>query len=146
MSPCYLVKTGEKFRFLRCWWPTKTPCAQVFQASWSVFPAELQIRFPDASALATLGAENYLSVVIVNAQGQAIGNLGIIDTKPLTEALPIAKSILQLCAARVGTEMERYANETALQDYADRQTLLNQLGNQIRHSLDLDTVLATTLA
>jgi two-component system, NtrC family, sensor kinase len=40
---------------------------------------------------------------------------------------------------------DRKINQAALQDYAERQTVLNQLSNQIRHSLDLDTVIATTL-
>jgi PAS domain S-box-containing protein len=35
--------------------------------------------------------------------------------------------------------------ETALRDYADRQTLLNLLANQIRNSLNLETVIQTTL-
>ena len=40
---------------------------------------------------------------------------------------------------------DRKATEVALQDYADRQTLLNQLASQIRRSLDIDTVIATTI-
>ncbi|MDX2242686.1 MAG: PAS domain S-box protein [Leptolyngbyaceae cyanobacterium bins.302] len=35
--------------------------------------------------------------------------------------------------------------EAALQDYGDRQALLNQLANQIRNSLDLNTVIATAM-
>ncbi len=273
-------KTGDKCRILALWTGAGfvepyefdlagTPCAQVFQAGWGIFPTAIQTRFPEASALATLGAESYLGVVIVDAQGNAIGNLGLIDTKPLADDLTTAKSILQLFATRVGAEMARqaaavelvdseayyrtliaessiglllcrmdgqfvYANavcaqivgrtveematlsyweltpekyreqeqlqlqslrttgryssyekeyihrqghlvpvrlsgvvverngeqfiwssiedisdrkaaETALQDYADRQTLLNQLANQIRNSLDLETVIANTL-
>jgi PAS domain S-box-containing protein len=40
---------------------------------------------------------------------------------------------------------ERKAAEVTLQDYADSQTLLNHLANQIRNSLDLDTVIETTI-
>jgi PAS domain S-box-containing protein len=40
---------------------------------------------------------------------------------------------------------ERKATEAALKEYANNQTLLNQLANQIRRSLDLDTVIETAL-
>jgi two-component system, NtrC family, sensor kinase len=41
---------------------------------------------------------------------------------------------------------DRKAAELALQSYADRQTRLNDLANQIRQSLNLETVIATALA
>lgn len=149
--------TRDRARMLTLWTGTEfiapyefdlvgAPCQVVFQESYGIFPASIQQRFPAADALATLNAESYLGVVIVDAQGQPIGNLGIIDIQPLTDNLDATKSILQLFATRVGAEMQRKAAETALQDYADRQTLLNQLANQIHNSLDLDTVIATTLA
>ncbi|MDY7024238.1 MAG: PAS domain-containing protein, partial [Cyanobacteriota bacterium] len=40
---------------------------------------------------------------------------------------------------------DRKAAEVALKEYADRQTLLNLLVSQIRNSLDLDVVIATTI-
>ncbi len=122
-----------------------TPCRVVFQEDWGIFKHSLQARFPEASVLATLGAESYLGVVIKDSQGKSIGNLGIIDTKPLSDNLNTAKSILQIFASRVGAEMERHADKIALQEYADRQTVLNQLVNQIRNSLDLDQVITTTI-
>jgi PAS domain S-box-containing protein len=93
-----------------------TPCAVVFQDNWGIFPDELQARFPEAEALAILNAESYLGVAIVDSQGKAIGNLGIIDTKPLIDNLNTAKFILQIFASRVGAEMERYAAEVKLQE------------------------------
>jgi two-component system, NtrC family, sensor kinase len=122
-----------------------TPCSVVFQEDWGIFQHSLQMRFPEASAFATLGAESYLGVVIKNSQGKAIGNLGIIDTKSLSNNLNTAKSILQIFAGRIGTEMERHTDKIALQEYADRQTLLNKLVNQIRNSLDLDQIITTTI-
>jgi PAS domain S-box-containing protein len=93
-----------------------TPCSVVFQENWGIFPDALQARFPDADLLATLGAQSYLGVVIIDSQGRAIGNLGIIDTKPLPDNLNTIKSILQLFAARVGAEMERNTASMKLQE------------------------------
>ncbi len=122
-----------------------TPCQVVFQEDFGIFKHSLQAQFPEASALATLGAESYLAVVIKDSQGNPIGNMGIIDTKPLFDQVNTAKSILQIFAARVGAEMERHADRERRQDYADQQTLLNQLVNQIRNSLDLDEIIKTTI-
>jgi two-component system, NtrC family, sensor kinase len=101
-----------------------TPCQLVFQNTWGIFHNALQTRFPGAAALATLGAESYLGVIIKDSQGKAIGNLGFIDTKPLADDISIAKSILQLFAARVGAEMERHADKIKLQNYAVAQAEL----------------------
>jgi signal transduction histidine kinase len=101
-----------------------TPCQQVFQNTWGIFKNRLQAQFPEAGALATLGAESYLAVIIQDSQGKAIGNLGFIDTKPLTNDISIAKSILQLFAARVGAEMERHVDKVKLQNYAVAQAEL----------------------
>ena len=125
----------------------RTPCQVVFQEGWGIFPDNLQGHFPDADSLATLNAQSYLGIVIIDSYGKAIGNLGLIDTKPLPEDLEMAKSLLQLFATRVGAEMERMGAEAALrssrqllQQQAQREQLLNQLTQQILHSLDFSTI------
>lgn len=122
-----------------------TPCQIVFQEGWGIFPQALQARFPQASSLATLSAKSYVGTVIKDPDGNILGNLGIIDTKPLSGDLATPKFILQLFAARVGSEMKRTRAEAALREQAERQTLLNQLAYQIRHSLELETVIATAI-
>lgn len=97
-----------------------TPCESVFRDGWGIFPDTITAKFPTASGLATLSAESYLGIVIADAHGTPIGNLGIIDTKPLGHNLEQIKSILQIFALRVGAEMARKAAEIELQDYADR--------------------------
>lgn len=108
--------TGERFVEPYVFNLAGTPCRVVFEKNWGIFAEGLQTYFPEADGLVTLGAESYLGVVIVNSQGKAIGNLGIIDTKPLTDNLDIAQSILKLFAARVGAEMERNAAQMKLQE------------------------------
>ncbi len=81
---------------------------------------------------------------IIETQRQADGRQVILNTNkvPLRDMEGNVTGIL----VTIEDISERKAAETALQDYADRQTLLNRLANQIRNSLDLDTVIATTLA
>ncbi|MBD2329354.1 PAS domain-containing protein [Alkalinema sp. FACHB-956] len=93
-----------------------TPCNCVFQENWGIFPHSLQSRFPEASSLAILNAESYLGTVIVDSQGKKIGNIGILDIRPLTDNLETAKFILQIFATRVGAELERKIAERKLQE------------------------------
>jgi two-component system, NtrC family, sensor kinase len=144
-SQMLVLWTGEEFAKPYHFDLAGTPCQTVFQNKWGIFPNALQAHFPTATGLATLGAESYVGVVITDSQGKTIGNLGIIDTKPLLNNINTVKSILQLFAARVGAEMERSVAEATLKDYADRQVLLNHLTHQIRNSLDVNTILKTTI-
>ena len=139
--------TGEEFIEPYEFSLAGTPCQVVFQERWGIFADNLQERFPDADSLATLGSRSYLGLKIVDSQGKTIGNLGFMDTKPLPKDLDLAKSLLQLFATRVGAEMERMRAETALresrqqlQQQAGREHLLNQLTQQILHSLDFSTI------
>jgi PAS domain S-box-containing protein len=106
--------TGEDFAEPYEFNLADTPCQKVFENGWGKFPNSLQTQFPNASDLATLNAESYLGIVIVNSQGKALGNLGIIDIKPLKDNIKTAEFILQLFATRVATEIDRQTNEKVL--------------------------------
>jgi PAS domain S-box-containing protein len=88
-----------------------TPCLKTYQNSWGIFPADLQSHFPTATALASLQGESYISVVIRDFEGKIIGNLGVIDTKPLPTDTATLQFILQLFANRVAAEMKRQDDE-----------------------------------
>jgi signal transduction histidine kinase len=88
-----------------------TPCLSTYQNSWGIFPSALQEKFPTATALASLQGESYISVVIRDFEGNIIGNLGVIDTKPLPADTSTLEFILKLFASRVAAEMKRQADE-----------------------------------
>jgi signal transduction histidine kinase len=88
-----------------------TPCLSTYQNSWGIFPSNLQAQFPTATALASLQGESYISVVIRDFEGNIIGNLGVIDTKPLPADTSTLEFILKLFASRVAAEMKRQTDE-----------------------------------
>ncbi|WP_295614020.1 PAS domain S-box protein [Chamaesiphon sp. GL140_3_metabinner_50] len=91
-----------------------TPCLQTYEQRWGIFERDLQSLFPQATELATLAAESYLSVVICDFEGNVMGNLGIIDTKPLPQDLAATQFIMQLFADRIAAEMQRHDDEDEL--------------------------------
>jgi PAS domain S-box-containing protein len=103
-----------------------TPCLATYQNSWGIFPANLQAHFPTATALASLQGESYISVVIRDFEGKAIGNLGIIDTKPLPADTATLQFILQLFANRVAAEMKRQDDEDEIFETNRNLELTNQ--------------------
>jgi predicted ATPase/signal transduction histidine kinase len=118
-----------------------TPCLSTYQNSWGIFPSDLQVHFPTATALASLRGESYISVVIRDFDGNTIGNLGVIDTKPLPEDISTLQFILQLFANRVATEMKRQADEDKIKNTNYHLELTNQ---ELLHATRLkDEFLAT---
>ncbi len=103
-----------------------TPCLATYQNSWGIFPANLQTHFPTATALASLQGESYISVVIRDFTGKMIGNLGVIDTKPLPTDTATLQFILQLFADRVAAEMKRQDDEDKIYETNRHLELINQ--------------------
>jgi PAS domain S-box-containing protein len=103
-----------------------TPCLATYQNSWGIFPADLQTHFPTATALASLQGESYISVVIRDFAGKIIGNLGVIDTKPLPTDTATLQFILQLFANRVAAEMKRQDDEDKICENNRHLELINQ--------------------
>jgi PAS domain S-box-containing protein len=103
-----------------------TPCLATYQNSWGIFPSDLQACFPTATALASLQGESYISVVIRDFAGKIIGNLGVIDTKPLPTDTGTLRFILQLFADRVAAEMKRQDDEDKICESNRCLELINQ--------------------
>jgi signal transduction histidine kinase/CheY-like chemotaxis protein len=105
-----------------------TPCLATYRNSPGIFRSNLQSQFPTATALASLQGESYISVVIRDFDGKIIGNLGVIDTKPLPADTSTLQFILQLFANRVAAEMKRQADEDKIyQTNADLEASNHEL-------------------
>jgi PAS domain S-box-containing protein len=107
-----------------------TPCLATLENFWGIFPHSVQKLFPEASLLTILNSESYLSVALQDFEGNLIGNMGVMDTKPLPQDTSTLEFILQLFANRVAAEMNRQADEDALRknqqqlwDLSDRLSL-----------------------
>ena len=117
----------------------KTPCERTFREGRFFCEGSVQQHFPDHLDLAQLGAESYLGIALRNNQGQAIGNLCILDKQPIQDP-QWAEQILQVFAARAAAELERQRASTLLKNLnqalearvAERTTALRASEAQIR--------------
>jgi PAS domain S-box-containing protein len=93
----------------------KTPCEQALNNGIYYCESSVQQQFPDDLDLAHLQADGYLGIALHSSQGEAIGNLCILDTKPLHNQHRL-EQILRVFAARAAAELERQRALDALEN------------------------------
>lgn len=93
--------------------PAKTPCERCMQYGQYHCEESVQAVFAEDLDLVTLQAESYLGIALIDNDGNVIGNLCVLDTKPISETKRAeAIGILQVFAARASAELQRKnANE-----------------------------------
>ncbi|MCQ3976180.1 MAG: hypothetical protein DPW09_22360 [Anaerolineae bacterium] len=87
-----------------------TPCECVIQQSEVCLFQDVQRRFPQDLDLAEMGVQSYLGAPLLNAAGQVLGHLVVMDDRPMSETLR-DNPILKIFAARAGAELARQQAE-----------------------------------
>ena len=88
--------------------PAKTPCEMCMIEGQYHCEESVQTVFAEDLDLVTMQAESYLGIALKDDDGNVIGNLCILDTKPISESKKNdAISILQVFAARASAELQR---------------------------------------
>jgi formate hydrogenlyase transcriptional activator len=90
-----------------------TPCEQVVGGQLCLYRDNVQGLFPEDADLVALGARSYLGVPLRDANGQTLGHLAAIDTRPMLED-PRGITIFQVFANRARVELERAHAEAML--------------------------------
>jgi PAS domain S-box-containing protein len=92
-----------------------TPCECTLKDGEFYCKDKVQELFPQDVELAKIQASSYLGIALKDDHGNAIGNLCILDIKPIREAqYSEALPILQVFAARAAAELQRKAANNAL--------------------------------
>lgn len=93
----------------------RTHCENVYtQGDLCVYPNSVRDLFPQNDDLVALKAESYAGLPIVDAAGNRLGLLAVLDTKPMVHNLEIQSAILRIFAIRAGAEIERMQAEAAV--------------------------------
>ena len=93
-----------------------TPCEYCLRDGEFYCESLIQECFPEDLDLVTMQAEGYLGVVLKDNAGNAIGNLCILDTNPISEDKRLeAIAILKIFAARASAELQRKQADEKLQ-------------------------------
>jgi PAS domain S-box-containing protein len=93
-----------------------TPCEAVIQQSEMVHYPDHVIRlYPANPELKAINAASYLGAPLLDRNGRVIGNLAVLDTRPMPED-PRARTIFQIFAARASAELQRLRAEAERHD------------------------------
>ncbi len=99
------------------------PCEKVFDGHPVYFAQGVQELFPLNPTVKALGLDSYCGTPLFNSEGIIVGNLAIMDQKPLSMNAQ-DRSLLEVFAARAGAEVERKRAQEALQESQKRYRVL----------------------
>lgn len=86
--------------------PQPGPCGVVLTQDIYYCSSGVQKLFPHQPALPLLEAESYVGVSLRSHQGKILGNLAVLDSRPILERR-LHEDLLKLFAARASAELER---------------------------------------
>jgi formate hydrogenlyase transcriptional activator len=128
------------------WELSGTPCEPVIGGSQGYHARDLQSKFPDDRGLVDLGADSYLGIPLVDAGGEVLGHLAVMDVKPM-ESDAINGAVMRTCAVRARMELERLrttsqidALNRKLQAAAERARTLLAINNAVVLNLTRDAL------
>jgi formate hydrogenlyase transcriptional activator len=91
-----------------------TPCEEVLRGALCLHVDSVQARFPRDTLLTAMEARSFLGVPLRAANGDTLGHLAALDTKPMPGARGF-QEVFQLFAERARVELERLRAEAALE-------------------------------
>ncbi|MBY0401453.1 GAF domain-containing protein, partial [Myxococcota bacterium] len=102
-----------------------TPCQNVIQQSTCAYPDGIQALFPEDLLLAEMNARSYVGTPLMLEGERPLGVLAVLDDRPIpAERVALARTVLEIFAARSAAELDRLDAHRAL---LDQQSQLEQL-------------------
>ncbi|MBL0714554.1 MAG: SpoIIE family protein phosphatase [Desulfosarcina sp.] len=91
-----------------------TPCKKVIESASLVhYPRNIVNVFPDNPGLKAFKAVSYMGMPLIDSSGNTIGNLAVLDTRPMPKA-DRALAIFKIFAARASAELRRILSEAEI--------------------------------
>ncbi|MBD1916979.1 MULTISPECIES: PAS domain S-box protein [Cyanophyceae] len=138
IAACAQGQLVENFEYLL----HHTPCDQVLlKRELCCYAGGIRVQFPQAALLHTLSIDSYAAIPFFDPQGNPLGLLGVMDSKPWGN-VQLVKALLPIFALRVATELDRQRTDAVrLQVQQDLKHLVAQRTtelSQTNHQLQLE--------
>lgn len=97
-----------------------TPCQQVIESAGLIHhPDNILAIFPDRAGLRDIGAVSYMGLPLVDVDGGIIGNLAILDNRPMPEE-PRVLTMFKIFADRASSELRRVRAERGIREREEK--------------------------
>jgi PAS domain S-box-containing protein len=97
-----------------------TPCQAVIDGRRLVhYPDRILEIYPDVPELQQIGAVSYLGVPLLDLDGQVLGHLAVLDTRPMPEDAR-ALALFRIFAARAAAELQRLRAEAEVREEREK--------------------------
>ncbi len=148
--PLRLVKVlsfwnGTQWQEVKSFETIGDPCEQVLSGEEVYYGDRLPEAFPHHQSIQTLQAQSYWGLPLKNTRQEVIGYLAILDQNPLIIDKE-KRAIIDIFVARTEAELEREISGEKLQKIARQERSISQILQQMKETLELDTILAVTTA
>ncbi len=94
-----------------------TPCENVVQGTFCVYPRGVQQAFPHDHLLVDLGIEAYAGIPLLHPGGGVAGLMVVFFSSPMRETA-LVRSTLQIFAARAAAELDRQQADARIREQA----------------------------
>jgi PAS domain S-box-containing protein len=119
-----------------------TPCEPVICDGSTVhIPDKITELFPDDPDLEPLGAVSYMGLPLFGTEGEVIGHVAVLDSKPMPEH-PEHESLMKIFAARAGAELLRLRAEARAKER--EQKLVRLVDSAMDAIIELNNDLVVT--
>lgn len=106
-----------------------TPCEDVAEKGFCLYPDNVRELFPESKDLADLNIRGYMGTPLRNSEGQVFGILCVLSRSPLQPS-QMVQEILDVIAVKAAAEVERTQIERALRASEEKFRTL------VEHSMD----------
>ena len=120
-----------------------TPCEVVIDRK-TIFRVEDNVvdLYPGDPDLAPMGAVSYMGVPLLDPEGNVLGHLAVLDSKPMPEESRV-EAIFSIFAARASAELQRLRAETGVREREEKLTRL--VDSAMDAIIELDNMLEVSM-
>ena len=120
-----------------------TPCEVVIDRK-TLFRVEDNVvdLYPGDPDLAPMGAVSYMGVPLLDPEGNVLGHLAVLDSKPMPEESRV-EAIFSIFAARASAELQRLRAETGVREREEKLTRL--VDSAMDAIIELDNMLEISM-
>ncbi|HLP89851.1 MAG TPA: ATP-binding protein [Nostocaceae cyanobacterium] len=126
----------------------RTPCQQVQESrKLHYYSGNLQQSFPDNLWLKSINANSYMGIPLLDANGEVIGNICILDVKPLL-AIDHSIALMSVFAGRATAELQRkWAEEEKRRTYQELEFRVEERTKElVKANANLETEISERIA